>query len=139
MRKDQDPPYVAPKGTLSCTLPLLLSKTIDKDGFANYVLSVTFVDQPFRLADCGVTYYDGTKNRVFKPDGDGYDDVYTPGTLDGFSAYVDDFGQTKYPENQFMMMGIGNSPAILWAAEIRDDEKPHVPIVSNCHMEIPPL
>jgi len=131
---DQAPPYVAPKGTLACTLPVQIFPTTDLNGGPAFELEVNFVDQPFHLDPCVVTYYDHSRTRRFKPDGGGHGYVdLVPGSND-FDLTVSDMNQTRYQSDDFTVVDIGRKSQISWAGESRDSQ-PHAPIVTSCHLE----
>lgn len=129
-----EPPYVAPIGSLSCTLPMQV-QTIANEGGTAFQTTVYFIDQPYKLPACEVKYFDGSKTRHFKVHGggDGFFDLIGPDS-GSMSAYFDDFNQHKYQTDEFMITNVGRKADISWAGEARDDHK-HMPIVTNCHAE----
>jgi hypothetical protein len=129
------PPYTAPVGTLACTLPVEYTSDTDVEGHTFYTLYSPFRLEPFHLKACTVTYYDQRHSRHFKADGEGrgYVDL-VPGTND-FAVFFYDNDQTKYQSDEFLATQIGRDRQIVWMGETQDDRS-HVPIVSNCHVEL---
>lgn len=130
------PPYVAPKGTLSCSLPLLVTSDTDNQGRTFYRLEVSLIDQPFgHLPPCTVSYYDHSPTRKFAPNGsgDGYADL-VPGGND-FDVSFSDSDQSRYDMDDFTITRVGRDSQITWSGETQGDEEAHVPIVTSCHLE----
>jgi hypothetical protein len=130
------PPYVAPKGTLACTVPARVTSDTDSSGHLFYTLDITLLDQPFHLAPCVVAYFDGTRGRRFSAFGSGmgYVDL-VPGvnSMDATFSDLDHFDVTEH--NDFSVASIGRDPAVTWASETRGDGTP-MPVVSRCHVEL---
>jgi hypothetical protein len=130
------PPYVAPRGTIACTLPVQFTSDTDSTGHTFMRVSVQFIDAPFKPAPCTVIYYDHSRTRHFSANGagDGFADL-VDGSPGDFNVSFIDNDQSKYESDEFNLIDVGRTPKIDWAGEWRDDE-PRVPILSNCHLDL---
>jgi hypothetical protein len=131
-----EPPYVPPKGTLACVLPLQFLPFTDIVGAKSYSVSANFVDSPFKPSKCRVTYFGNSRARTFAQNGGGsglvaHSDDDTSGRVDG---YFSDFGSV-HEEDDFLVSNVEKKAQVMWTPETPDSE-PHVPIVSRCRVEI---
>jgi hypothetical protein len=133
--KDPNPPYVAPVGTLDCSLPIQVTKETNDNG-TFYYIQVKTQGAPSPIGNCKIIYYNGTPTRTFHADGEGNGYLGMVGSDSDFTPFFDDNDQTQYTYDQFMIDGVGTTPTINWSGEIRDD-KPHIPILSNCNITFP--
>jgi hypothetical protein len=130
-----DPAYVAPEGTLSCILPLKVEISSTQGQPTSEYMVVNFVDSPLKLPKCVLTYFDSRPARKFSPhgDGEGFDDLPVDSTTDLLDADFADYS-SSYQMDEFMTLSLTQTAQIMWTPEVPDDD-PHVPIVSQCHVE----
>ena len=129
------PPYVKPVGTLSCMLPVQVIIDTNPDGSQSAQLDVEFDGSPFKLPKCQLTYFDKTTTRSFTAEGEGNGYVSLPEdpNANDMSASFGDY-DSKYETDDFLVMNLNHTNQIQWTPEL-PDENPHVPIISNCHVE----
>lgn len=128
-------PYVAPKGTLSCTLPFQIRADLNSDGTTFYDLDVYQVGVPFKLPKCQVRYFDGSKSRSFRASGSGEGWAGMTGSEVHFDVVFSDDGNRKYTTDTFIVTEVSDQSITAWAPEAAD-ARPSEPIVTGCHVEL---
>ena len=128
----QEPPYVEPKGTLSCAVPVSVQPVENSLGEAASEITVLQSDAS---AKCQVTYFDGTPARSFPAVGSGHGYANLLPNLVGVSASFTDTTSSAI-EDDISAADVSDKPQVLWSSEWTGSDYPEVPLVSKCHVEL---
>ncbi len=132
----QEPPYVAPSATLTCSLPLAM-RAFSDHGILTYRVDSEFRGSPYPVPVCVLSYFDGTPTEVFQPSGmvDGYLSPDPNEILNSVAVhFADSSGKSKFED--MMAIEVSATSKVFWISGIPKGYglNNHVPIVSRCQV-----